>query len=173
VLRILDKAEPPANRRHEVNGALRCLGGEMAEVEKSPFENLIAGPSGWPEAYHQLQQLIGARGAILLLLLAAALFLVWNRKEINERLGIGTIVKHFKREAVPTARAGYLTIAIARLGNDKVEEHGKLLLDELGHFEGVETVAVRGTVDADRPDMKKAEEEARSLLGQTGADVLL
>jgi hypothetical protein len=33
----------------------------MAEVEKSPFENLIAGPSRWPEAYHQLQQFIGAR----------------------------------------------------------------------------------------------------------------
>jgi hypothetical protein len=33
----------------------------MVEVEKSPFENLIAGPSGWPDAYHQLRQVIGAR----------------------------------------------------------------------------------------------------------------
>jgi tetratricopeptide (TPR) repeat protein len=47
------------------------------------------------------------------------------------------------------------------------------LLDELGHFEGVETVAVPGKVDADKPDLRKAEEEARSLLRQTGADVLL
>jgi hypothetical protein len=47
------------------------------------------------------------------------------------------------------------------------------LLDELGHFEGVETVAVPRTVDPDKPNKKKAEEEARELLKQTSADVLI
>jgi hypothetical protein len=57
----------------------------MAEPEKSPFENLIAGPSGWPEAYHQMQQLIGARGAILFILFAAALLVWWKWEEIVKR----------------------------------------------------------------------------------------
>jgi hypothetical protein len=61
--------------------------GGMAEVEKNPFENLIAGPSGWPEAYHQLQQFVGARGAILFILLAAALFVWW--RDIVKRPGVG------------------------------------------------------------------------------------
>jgi len=58
------------------------MGEGMAEPAKSLFENLIAGPSGWPEAYHQLQQLISARGAILFILLAAALLVWWKWEEI-------------------------------------------------------------------------------------------
>ena len=142
----------------------------MAELEKSPYENLIAGPSGWPDAYHQLQQLIGARGAILFLLLAAALFIWWKWKEIKERPGIDAIVRRFKRKAIPKAPSNCLTIAVARLGNDKDQEHEKLLRDELRHFEGVKTLSVDRTVD---PDQQNSEEETRELLRQSGADVLI
>jgi hypothetical protein len=145
----------------------------MAELEKSPFENLIAGPSGWPEAYHQLQQLIGARGAILFLLLAAALFVWWKWEDIVKRPGIEPLTNWLKRKPILVAPAGRITIAVARLGNDKEREHEKLLLDELRNFEGVETVPIPRTVDPDQPGKKKAEEEARGLLKQTGADVLI
>jgi hypothetical protein len=103
----------------------------MAEVEKSPFENLIAGPSGWPEAYHQLQQFVGARGAILFILLAAALFVWWRWEDIVKRPGVGGVIGHFNRVAIPVAPTGRLTIGVARLGNDKDREHEKLLLAEL------------------------------------------
>jgi hypothetical protein len=145
----------------------------MAEVEKSPFENLIAGPSGWPDAYHQLQQLIGARGAILFILLAAILFVWWKWENIVKRPGIARLIGCFNRSAIPIASAECLTIAVARFSNDKDREHEKLLLDELGHFEGVETIAVPRTVDPDRPDKKKADEDAQGLLVKTGADVLI
>jgi tetratricopeptide (TPR) repeat protein len=145
----------------------------MAEVEKSPFENLIAGPSGWPEAYHQLQQLIGARGAISFLLLAAAFFVWWKWEDIVKRPGVERFIGRFNQSAIPTAPAGHLTIAVAHLDNDEDQEHKKLLLDELRHFEGVETIPVPRTVDPDQPDKKKAEQEARGLLEQTGADVLV
>jgi hypothetical protein len=136
----------------------------MAEVEKSLFENLIAGPSGWPEAYHQLQQLIGARGAIAFLLLAAVLFVWWKSEDIVKRPGVKRFVKRLKRKPIPAAPAGHLTIAVAHLDNDEVQEHERLLLDELLQFEGVETVSIPRTVDPDQLDKKKAEEDARSLL---------
>jgi hypothetical protein len=90
----------------------------MAEVEKSPFENLIAGPSGWPEAYHQLQQLIGARGAILFILFAAALFVWWKWEDIIKRPGVERFIGRFKRSAIPTATTGRLAIAVAHLARD-------------------------------------------------------
>ncbi|MGC2221197.1 MAG: hypothetical protein WA624_01940, partial [Methylocella sp.] len=148
-----------------------CEGG--AGPAKSPFENLIAGPSGWPEAYHQLQQLIGARGAIPFLLLAAALFVWWKWEDIVKRPGVERFIAHLKRSAIPTAPAGHLTIAVARLDNDEEQEHEKLLLDDLEHFEGVTTVPVPWTMDPDDHDKKKTEKKARDLLGQTGADVLV
>jgi tetratricopeptide (TPR) repeat protein len=148
-------------------------GGVMGEGEKSPFENLIAGPSGWPVAFEQLRQLAGARGAILFLLLAAVLFVWWKWEDIVKRPGVERFIGWFnKREVIPIAPAGHLTIAVAKLGDDKDDEHSKLLLDELGHFEGVKTVAVP-RIDPDKPDRKKAEEEAQGLLKQTGADVLI
>jgi tetratricopeptide (TPR) repeat protein len=64
-------------------------------------------------------------------------------------------------------------MAVAHLDNDKDREHEKLLLDELRQFEGVEVVSVDRIVDPEQPDKKKAEEEARGLLGQTGTDVLV
>jgi hypothetical protein len=145
----------------------------MSDGGKSPFENLIAGPSVWPAAYHQLQELIGVRGAIPFLLLAAALFVWWKWEGIAKRPGVERFIKWLKREAVPTAPTGRLTIGVARLSNAKDREHEKLLLDELRHFDGVETVPIPRTVDPDQPDKKKAKEEARSLLRETGADVLI
>jgi hypothetical protein len=145
----------------------------MAQVEKSPFENLIAGPPGWPEAYHQLQQLIGARGAIPFLLLAAALFVWWKWEDIVKRPGVARFIGRFKRSAIPTAPAGRLTVAVAHLDKDKDREHETLLLDELRQFEGVETVPAPWTMDPDEPDKNKTEKKAQSLLQQTGADVLI
>jgi hypothetical protein len=145
----------------------------MAEVEKSPFENLIAGPSGWPEAYHQLQQLIGAGGAIPFLLLAAALFVWWKWEDIVKRPGVERFIERRKRSAIPTAPAGRLAIAVAHLAKDKDREHEALLLDELGQFESVELVSVDRTVDPEQPAKTKAEEKARGLLQETGADVLI
>ena len=145
----------------------------MAEVEKSPFENLIAGPSGWPEAYHQLQQLIGARGAIAFLLLAAVLFAWWKWEDIVKRPGVERFIGRFKRSAIPTAPAGHLTIAVANLARDKDREHETLLLDELRQFEGVKTIGVYYTADPEEQDKKTAEAKAQGLLRKTGADVLV
>jgi hypothetical protein len=92
-----------------------------------------------------------------------------NRK----RPGVASILARFNQRAIPTASAGRLTMAVAHLDNDKDREHEKLLLDELRQFEGVEVVSVDRIVDPEQPDKKKAEEEARGLLGQTGTDVLV
>ncbi len=145
----------------------------MAEVEKSPFENLIAGLSGWPEAYHELQKLIGARGAIPFVLLAAALFVWWKWEDFVKRPGVERFIGRVKRSAIQTAPAGRLAIAVAHLGKDKDREHETLLLDELRQFDGVAVVSVDRTVDPDQPDKKVVEEKARGLLRQTGADVLI
>jgi hypothetical protein len=97
----------------------------------------------------------------------------WNWDEIAKRPGVASILARFNQRAIPTASAGRLTMAVAHLDNDKDREHEKLLLDELRQFEGVEVVSVDRIVDPEQPDKKKAEEEARGLLGQTGTDVLV
>lgn len=94
----------------------------MAELEKSPFENLIAGPSGWPDAYHQLQQLIGARGALVFILFAAALLVWWKWEEIFKRPWIKPLFDWFTRKPIPVASAGHLTIAVAHLYNGHLEK---------------------------------------------------
>jgi hypothetical protein len=103
----------------------------MAEQEKSLFENLIAGPSGWPEAYHQLLQLIGVRGAILSILLVAALFVWWKWEDIVKRPGVKRTLVQFTRKPIPKAPTGRLSIAVAHLEHDKHQEQENLLLDEL------------------------------------------
>ncbi len=150
----------------------------MAEVEKSPFENLIAGPSGWPEAYHQLQQLIGARGAILFILFAAALLVWWKWEEIVKRPWIKLAIERLKRPAIPDVPAGLLAIAAAHLDDDEDQWHEKLLLKYLSEFEGVEVVRVDRTIKwptggSESEKKKRADEEAQGLLRQTGADVLI
>jgi hypothetical protein len=111
----------------------------MAEQEKSLSENLAV-PSGWPEAYHQLQQLIGVRGAILSILLVAALFVWWKWEDIVKRPGVNRTLVRFTRKPIPKAPTGRLSIAVAHLEHDKHQEQENLLLDELRQSEGVETV---------------------------------
>ena len=124
-------------------------------------------------AYHQLQQLIGGRGAILFILFAAALLVWWKWEDIVKRPGVARFIGRFKRSAIPTAPAGRLTIAVAHLARDKDREHERLMRDGLREFEGAEVVKVDRTVDPDQPDENKAEEEAQGLLKKTGADVLI
>jgi hypothetical protein len=145
----------------------------MAETEKSIWENITAGPSSWPEAYFQMRQLIGARGAILLLAVAVILLVWWKWEDIAKRPGVNWVISRFRRKAIPLASVDHLTIAVARLANDKDREHETLLVDELGHFEGVETRSIGRAVGPEGLDKKKAEEEARGLLKKTGADVLI
>jgi tetratricopeptide (TPR) repeat protein len=97
----------------------------------------------------------------------------WNWDNIAKRPGVESILARFTQRALPTAPAGRLAIAVAHLDKDKDREHETLLLDELRQFEGVEVVSVDRTVDSEQPAKKKAEEEARGLLRQTGADVLV
>lgn len=149
----------------------------MAEPQKNVLQQLIDWTLSWKEPFEWLRQRIGSLGAVLLVLIAAviaACFYIWsNWKDIKERPGIKPLFDWLTRKPIPLAPAGRLTIAVACLCNDKDQEHEKLLLDELRHFEGVETVPVPRRVDPDQPDKKKNEEEARGLLRETGADVLI
>src|SRR5690242_16161806 len=79
----------------------------------------------------------------------------------------------FLLPALPTAPAGRLAIAVAHLERDQDREHETLVRDGLREFEGAEVLRVDRTVDPDQPDEKNADEEARVLLRQTGADVLI
>ena len=111
--------------------------------------------------------------AVLLAVLVTGGLVWWNWDDIAKRPGVESILARFKQRALPTAPAGRLAIAVAHLERDKDREHETLLLDELRQFEGMEVVSVDRTVDPEQPDKKKADEEARGLLGQTGADVLV
>jgi hypothetical protein len=154
----------------------------MAEPEKNVLQQLFDGISSWKGSFEDLRQRIGGLGAVVVLLITAvvaASFYIWsNWKDIKERPGIEGVIKRFKRRTIDIAPAGVLTIAVAHLQDDEGQKQEKLLLDELKHFDGVETLTVDRIVEwpasgTEQAKKKKAEEEARSLLKQTRADVLI
>jgi hypothetical protein len=69
----------------------------------------------------------------------------------------------------------HLNIAVTHLAEDEGRKQEKLLLEELGNFEGVNLLLVKRTVDPgpEQPNKTVAEEKARGLLKQSGADVLI
>jgi hypothetical protein len=150
----------------------------MAEQEKGPLEKPIDWFSGWKASFERIRQRFGTPVAVLLALSVASGLVWWNWDDIAKRPGVERVLAWFNQRALPTASAGRLTIAVAHLDNDKDGEHEKLLLDELPRFEGVEVQQVDRTIkwptaDSESEAKKKAEEEARGLLRQTGADVLI
>ncbi|MGH6847192.1 MAG: hypothetical protein ACREC0_07085 [Methylocella sp.] len=159
-----------------------ALGGGMAEPEKNFFQQLIDWFSGWKSSFGELRDRFGwvvAAGLLLLAAVIAASLYIWsNWKEIKERPGVEGAIKRFKRRAIEKAPAGLLTLAVAHLAGDEGRTQEKLLLDELAHFEGVETLTVDRTVEwpasgTEQAKKEKAERKARGLLQQTGADVLI
>ena len=123
----------------------------MAEPEKNFLQQLIDLFSSWKANFEELQQRIGWLGAVVVLLIAAVIassFYIWsNWKDIKERPGIEGVIKRFKRRAIDKAPAGVLTIAVAHLQDDQGQKQEKLLLDELKHFDGVETLTVDRAVE--------------------------
>jgi hypothetical protein len=126
-------------------------GEAMAEPEKNFLQQLIDGVSGWKGSFEELRQRIGWLGAVMVLLIAAVIaasFYIWsNWKDIKERPGIEGVIKRFKRRAIDKVPAGVLTIAVAHLQDDEGQKQEKLLLDELKHFDGVETLTVDRTME--------------------------
>jgi hypothetical protein len=146
----------------------------MAEPEeKGPLEKPIDWLSGWKSSFARVRQRFGMPVAVLLALSVAGGLVWWNWDDIAKRPGVESILARFKQRALPTAPAGRLAIAVAHLERDQDREHERLVRDGLREFEGAEVLRVDRTVDLDQPDEKKAEEEARGLLRQTGAHVLI
>ena len=148
----------------------------MAEPEKNPLQQLIDWVFSWKEPFEWLRQRIGLLLTVVVILSAAAVVAAvytWrNWQDIQKLPGVPWIVARFRRRALPKASADRLTIAVAQLASDNDREHEKLLLDELRHFEGVETIPVPRAVDPEEGDRKKADAKAR-VLRETGADVLI
>jgi tetratricopeptide (TPR) repeat protein len=145
----------------------------MAEQEKNFLQQMIDWFSSVVESGAELAKRVGWPLAVLIVLASAGGLLWWKWKDIKERPGIEPLTKWFQRRPIPRAPADRLTIAVAQLVNDKDREHETLLVDELGHFEGVETQSTGRAVGSEAEDRKKAEEKARILLKKSGADVLI
>jgi hypothetical protein len=129
----------------------------MAELQKTPLEQLIDWISSWKASFDQLRERIGWPLTVLIVLAAAGGFLWWKCDEIAKRPGVKWLIERLKRRKIKRARAELLTIAVAHLDNHKDREHEKLLLHELRHSEGVEAVSVDRAVDPEQPDKKLAE----------------
>jgi hypothetical protein len=140
--------------------------------EKGPLEKPIAWFSGWKASFERIRQRFGIPVAVLLTLSVAGGLVELGRHR-EPCPGVESILARFNQRALPTAPAGRLAIAVAHLERDQDREHERLVRDGLREFEGAEVLRVDRTVDLDQPDEKKAEEEARGLLRQTGADVLI
>jgi hypothetical protein len=151
----------------------------MAEQEeKGPLEKPVDWFSGWKASFERTRQRFGMPVAVLLALSIAGGFVWWNWDDIAKRPGVEWAIARFHQHAVPAAPTGRVTVAVAHLGDDTDREQEKLLLDGLGDFEGVETLSVDRTVEwpasgTEQEKKKEAEEKARGLLKQTGADVLI
>jgi hypothetical protein len=130
----------------------------MAEPEeKGPLEKPIDWLSGWKASFERTRQRFGMPVAVLLALSVAGGLVWWNWDDIVKRPFVEPVLARFKQQALPTAPAGRLTIAVAHLARDNDREHEGLVRDGLLEFEGAKVVRVDRTVDPDEPDEKKAE----------------
>ncbi len=150
----------------------------MAEQEKNALDKLTDGLSSWKASFDRLRQRFGLPIALLLVLTVIGGLVWWQWDDIAKRPGIEAFVAWFHQKALPTAPSGRLTVAVAHLAKDKDHEHETLLLDELRQFEGVEVEQVDRAIEWPSADFEsvaktKAEEDARGLLKQAHADVLI
>jgi tetratricopeptide (TPR) repeat protein len=152
----------------------------MAEVEKGPPDKLIDWLSGWKVSFDRLRARFGMPVALLFILSVACGVIWWNWEEIAKRPGIERGVKFLDQQPLPTAPTGRVTIAVVHLDRDKDREHENLLLDELRSIESDSAEVERVDRIVEWPNAQtegiakaKAEEEARDLLKQIGADVLI
>jgi hypothetical protein len=149
----------------------------MTEQKKNPLEQFDS-VSKWKAIFVWLAERIGRLGAVLVLLLASVLLIWWQSDHIAKLPGVESLLAWFNQRALPTAPVGSLTIAVADLQDDEGWKQEKLLRDELGQFEGVELQFVGRTIEwpmanSESESKRIAEEKARGLLRQTGADVLI
>jgi len=176
----------PANRESEVYKLVLNFIKRPAERRASheetgngPLEKPIDWLSSWKASFERMRQRFGLPVAILLALSVAGGLVWWNWDDIAKRPGVDWVIARFSQHAVPIAKAGSLTIAVAHLENDKDREQEKLLLDGLSHnFEEVETLPIDRMVEwpasgTEKEAKKEAEGKARDLLKQSGADVLI
>jgi hypothetical protein len=104
----------------------------------------------------------------------------WNWEDIAKGPGIERGVELLHQQPLLSAPAGRVTIAVVHLDKDKNREHENLLIDELRTIESdsAEVERVDRTVEwpiaqTESIAKTKAEEDARALLTQIGADVLI
>jgi hypothetical protein len=152
----------------------------MSEVEKGPPDKLIDWLSGWKASFDRLRKQFGLPVAALLIFSLACGVIWWNWEEIAKRPGIERGVEFLHEQPLPIAPMGRVTIAVVHLDKDKDREHENLLIDELRTIEAdsAEVERVDRTVEWPNAQTEgiakaKAEEEARRLLKQVGADVLI
>ncbi len=147
------------------------------EEEKGPLEKPLDWLAGLKSSFARVRQRFGLPVALLLALLVPVGLIWWNWEDIAKRPGAEWIVGKLDewRQPMPKAVEGRLNIAVTHLAEDDGRKQEKLLLEELGNFEGVNLLLVKRTVDPgpEQPNKTEAEENARGLLKQTGADVLI
>jgi hypothetical protein len=115
----------------------------MAEQEeKGPLEKPIDWFPAWKASFERMRQRFGTPVAVLLALSVAGGLVWWNWDDIAKRPGVESILARFKQQALPTAPAGRLAIAVAHLERDQDREHERLVRDGLREFEGAEVLRV-------------------------------
>lgn len=127
--------------------------------------------------YGWLQEHFGTLVTALFFLFAGAGVVWWHWDHIKKLPGVGSTLNWFIRRPIPLAPGG-LTIAVAHLRDDREQRQEKLLLDELGQFEGADIMQLDRAVSWPKRDTlnatkAEAEEDAQQLLNQTRADLLL
>ena len=152
----------------------------MAEVDKGPVDKLVDRLSGWKASFDGLRKQFGMPLALLLIFSLAGGVIWWNWEEIATRPGVERGVEFFQQQPLPAAPMGQVTIAVVHLDKDKDREHENLLIGELralesdsAEVERVDRIVKWPVAQTENMARAKAEEEARALLKQVGADVLI
>ena len=146
--------------------------------QKSPLEKPIDWFASWKASFERVRQRFGTPVTVLLTLVVVGGLVWWNWDAIASRPGVNWVVDLVKRRPIPPAAVGRLTIVVVHLEDDKDRQNENQLRAGLEDFEGVETLAIDRTVEwpvsgIERENKKQAEAQARRLLEQSGADVLI
>lgn len=125
---------------------------------------------------------LGLTGTVAFAVLLAILALWWNWEKIQKLPGIAGYLAHRSRRPLPLAPLprpvrGRFSVAVAHLENDQDGEHERLIVEALSEVRGVQVLKfdrVLAITESNVDDAVKAgHEQARALLAESGADVLI
>jgi hypothetical protein len=114
-------------------------------------------------------------------LLTALVTIWWNWEKVQKLPGVAWLLQQWRSTPaptpLPTPTPGRFSVAVAHLENDQNGEQERILIEALAETRAVQVLRFDRIIDTQDDNLdeaaRKGHQQARELLGESGADVLI